>query len=176
MLVRRDWLEKADAHITKQDAPDAVEYGAASRFYDVRPARLQTAWSQNQAGVWVATARFVVNDAVDNSFTFPVYAPTATSSPGGTAESTRFFVVWRGRWEMIAGAGNGVSSVTKKTIKAFSEYLLSTVKFFTVKGTSGTPDLRLLSGVRFSGNSIYFDYTNVAYATPTSTSVVTDVE
>lgn len=112
MLVRRGWLEKADAHITKQDAAPAPEYAPASRFYDIRPARLQTAWTQNQAGLWTATARFIVNDVVDDSFTFPVCAPTATSSPGGTAGTSRFFVVWRGRWEMIAGISGSSARYT----------------------------------------------------------------
>lgn len=114
MLVSRKWLEKVDSQLTKTDAAPAPDYGTASRFYDIRPARLQTAWTQNAAGLWTATARFIVNDAVDNSFTFPVCAPTATSSPGGTAESTRFFVVWRGRWELLAGAAS--PTVTKKNV------------------------------------------------------------
>lgn len=101
MLVSRKWLEKVGLQLTKTDAALAPDYGTASLFYDIRPARLQTAWTQNAAGLWRATARFIVNDAVDNSFTFPVYAPTATSSPGGTAGTTRFFVIWRGRWEMM---------------------------------------------------------------------------
>lgn len=103
MLVAREWLEKADAALNKEEAQPAPEYDAASRFYDIRPARLHTAWTQNQAGLWTATARFIVNDVVDNSFTFDVCAPTATASPGGVAQTTRFFVVWRGRWELLAG-------------------------------------------------------------------------
>ncbi|MBQ9811690.1 MAG: hypothetical protein IJM54_00125 [Thermoguttaceae bacterium] len=68
---------------------------------DVRPARLQSAWTQNEAGVWKASACFIVNDRVDSSFAFDVYAPLATSPPQGVAGVERFFVVWRGRWEAI---------------------------------------------------------------------------
>ena len=78
-----------------QDAPASEEKD------DVRPARLQSSWAQNSAGVWHATACFIVNDTVDTSFVFPVYAPTSTGNPGGEAGSSRFFVVWRGRWELM---------------------------------------------------------------------------
>lgn len=68
---------------------------------DVRLARLQTAWFRNAANVWQATACFVVNDRVDTSFPFDVFAPLATSEPPGAPRSQRFFVVWRGRWESM---------------------------------------------------------------------------
>ena len=113
-VVAESWLRKIeDAASTSPESGGRRGSGSAL-FYDIRPARLQTAWTQNAAGLWTATARFIVNDAVDNSFTFPVCAPTATSSPGGTAESTRFFVVWRGRWELLAGAAS--PTVTKKNV------------------------------------------------------------
>ncbi|MBP5623099.1 MAG: hypothetical protein J6X44_13915 [Thermoguttaceae bacterium] len=72
-----------------------------SSCVDVRPARLQSAWTQNDAGAWKATACFIVNDRVDASFVFDVYAPLATTQPQGVAGVDRFFVVWRGRWEAI---------------------------------------------------------------------------
>lgn len=105
VLVDQKWAERVNVKcfgLPVEGASNPVH----NLFYDVRPARLQTAWTQNAAGVWTATACFVVNDVADSSFTFPVFAPTATADPGGTAETTRFFVVWRGRWELIAGAGN----------------------------------------------------------------------
>lgn len=100
MLVDREWLEKADATLNKQEAQPAPEYGKTSLFYDVRPARLQSEWTQNAAGVWKATARFIVNDRVDGSFTFDVYS-LLSSKPPGVPFVERFFVVWRGRWEAV---------------------------------------------------------------------------
>lgn len=107
VLVSKRWLERANVKLFGNKEIDEEGKATGGVFYDVRPARLQSAWTQNAASVYVATARFIVNDVVDNSFTFPVYAPTATEDPGGTAETTRFFVVWRGRWELLAGAGGG---------------------------------------------------------------------
>lgn len=68
---------------------------------DVRLARLQSAWQQNAAGVWYATACFIVNDVADTSSIVAVYAPVSNSNPGGTVAETRFYVVWRGRWELL---------------------------------------------------------------------------
>ena len=92
-------------------------------FYDIRPAVLASQWAQNAAGLWVATANFLVNDVLDSSFTFEAYAPAATSSPGGSVGTTRFYVVWRGRWEMIAGAGGGGDSPTliKTTLQLYTD-------------------------------------------------------
>lgn len=110
-LVSREWLERVDeALFNSKSVDEGGKKRAASLFYEVRPARLESAWTQNGAGLWTATASFVVNDVADTSFVFPVYAPTAGSNPGGTVQTTRFFVVWRGRWEMIAGAGGGGGS------------------------------------------------------------------
>lgn len=104
MLVSLRWLMRADEHINRQDALEGMSYYQPSRFFDVRPAQLQSAWQQNEAGAWYATACFLVNDVVDTSFTFYVFAPLATAKPGGVAGTARFFVVWRGRWEMVASA------------------------------------------------------------------------
>lgn len=82
-----------------QDAPASEEKD------NLRPAVLASTWSQNAAGLWVATAQFIVNDTIDTSFTFPVCAPTATTKPENTVGTSRFYVVWRGRWELVAGAG-----------------------------------------------------------------------
>lgn len=105
MLVSREWLERVDAALFGTSRADADGKRVASLFYDVRPARLESAWTQNGSGLWTATASFVVNDVADSSFVFPVVAPTATDDPGGDVGITRFFVVWRGRWELVAGAG-----------------------------------------------------------------------
>ena len=103
MLVSRDWLERVDAALFGNNQNPPPNPPLTSLFYDVRPVELKSAWSQNAAGVWTATAAFIVNDQTDSSFVFPVFAPASTSDPGGTAGSTRFFVVWRGRWEMLGG-------------------------------------------------------------------------
>jgi hypothetical protein len=105
MLVSREWLERVDAALFGTSRADADGKHVASLFYDVRPARLESAWTQNGAGLWTATASFIVNDVADSSFIFPVVAPTATANPGGTAGTTRFFVIRRGRWELVAGVG-----------------------------------------------------------------------
>ena len=107
-LVSGDWLKRVDeaiANSSKIRLDDGKR--EPSIFYTIRPARLESAWSQNAAGLWTATASFVVNNVADTSFIFSVVAPTAGANPGGTAQTTRFFVVWRGRWELLASAGGG---------------------------------------------------------------------
>lgn len=86
-----------------QDAPQSDD--------DIRLAALASSWTQNSAGLWVATANFIVNDAIDTEFTFNVAAPTASNNPGGTIGTSRFFVIWRGRWEMIASTGLTIAQV-----------------------------------------------------------------
>ncbi|MBR4753146.1 MAG: hypothetical protein IK077_15450, partial [Thermoguttaceae bacterium] len=101
-LVNESWLQKVDDAVFSSNGSGEKNSGSASMFYDVRPARLQTSWSQNQAGVWKASACFVTQSGtVDTSFVFDVYAPLATSQPIGVVGVERFFVVWRGRWEAI---------------------------------------------------------------------------
>lgn len=113
-LVAPEWAKRVDETVRRVDAAQlATRQDVGSVFYDLRPAVLASAWSQNGAGLWTATANFVVNDAVDSSFTFDVAAPTATDDPGGDVGTTRFFVVWRGRWELVAGAGG----ITAEEIK-----------------------------------------------------------
>ena len=70
---------------------------------DIRLARLQSAWTRNSAGLWKATACFIVGDGgrVDTSFVFEVCCPTAVVKPDGEPYSWRFYVVWRGRWESL---------------------------------------------------------------------------
>lgn len=105
-LVAPEWAKRVDETVRRVEASQhETPPRVAGLFYDMRPAVLKSAWAQNGAGVYVATAAFIVNNAVDNSFIFDVVAPTATQDPGGDVGTTRFFVVWRGRWELVAGAG-----------------------------------------------------------------------
>lgn len=114
VLVRESWARRVTSAIQTQEA-DALNASAAgkptfaeSRFYDIRPARLQSNWTQNSAGVYQATAAFITNDAgdVDSSFLFPVYSIPGFT-PSGTVDETIFFVVWRGRWEALPTGGDG---------------------------------------------------------------------
>lgn len=66
---------------------------------DIRLARISSAWSIRAGeSVYSATANFIVNDQVDASYSFLVYAPLATSAPTG---ASRMYVIWRGRWESL---------------------------------------------------------------------------
>ena len=86
---------------------------------DIRLARLQSGWTQNSAGIFTAQACFIVNDVPDTSFLFTVWAPVSTEDPGGTSGATRFYVVWKGRWEMVAGAGSaGAVPALSTTLEA----------------------------------------------------------
>lgn len=93
----------------KLNAPEPIpsQRVAASRFYDVRPARIVGEWLRNDAGVWTAKANFIVGDAVDASFEFDVAAPLAfESETAPTAADATAFVVWRGRWELLTAPLN----------------------------------------------------------------------
>lgn len=114
VLVKESWAKRVQA-ATAATERDAAFYGetgrpvfALSRFYDMRPVMLKSNWTQNQAGVYTATAAFVVSDAgaIDSSFLFPVYSIPGFT-PSGTVDETIFFVVWRGRWEAIPMGGDG---------------------------------------------------------------------
>ncbi len=108
VLVTRDWAKRVDESIRDTEKTQLKNKQPVSGlFYELRPAVLASSWTQNAAGLYVATAQFVINDTVDSSFTFDVCAPTAADDPGGTVGATRFYVVWRGRWELVAGAGGG---------------------------------------------------------------------
>lgn len=121
VLVRESWARRVTSAIQTQEA-DALNASAAgkptfaeSRFYDIRPARLQSNWTQNSAGVYQATAAFIVSDAgaVDTSFIFPVYNIPGAAAPTGTAGETRFFVIWRGRWEAVPMPEAGATAVVQ---------------------------------------------------------------
>ena len=70
---------------------------------DIRLARLQSPWTQQDSGLWTATACFIVGDVgkIDSSFVFDVCAPLARSKPLGLSRISRFWVIWRGRWESL---------------------------------------------------------------------------
>ena len=113
VLVKESWAKRVQA-ATAATERDAAFYGetgrpafALSRFYDMRPALLKSAWTQNSAGVYEATAAFIISDtgAVDTSFIFPVYWIPGGAAPAGEADETRIFVVWRGRWEALPVGG-----------------------------------------------------------------------
>lgn len=121
VLVKESWARRVtDAtKLTEQAEAKAGETGkpqySLSRFYDIRPAVLKSAWTQNSAGIYQATAAFVnsATGAVDNSFIFPVTAPANTSAPGGTVDATRFFVIWRARWEALPMPEAGATAVVR---------------------------------------------------------------
>lgn len=135
-LVAPEWAKRVDETVRRVEAAQhETPPRVAGLFYDLRPAVLKSAWAQNGAGLWSATASFIVNNVADSSFVFPVVAPTATEDPGGDVGVTRFFVVWRGRWELVAGAGTmtaqqikdllGTEPVTQAIIYDFSLSLVT---------------------------------------------------
>lgn len=170
VLVSRKWLERANVKLFGNKDIDDDGQVDGGLFYDVRPARLQSAWTQNAANVWTATACFVVNDVADTSFVFPVYAPTATSSPGGTVETTCFFVVWRGRWELIAGAGTVNPTYTTATTLG-----VNGVNYIYVLNTTAGNTTKLVTGVTASSNTLIFNTITGTYAASTAKTVVKDI-
>ena len=71
--------------------------------FDVRPCRLLSAWTQNDAGGWQGRACFIVSETgrPDPSFVFDIYCPAASGRPEGEPYSWRFWAAWRGRWESL---------------------------------------------------------------------------
>lgn len=109
VFVSKDWVEKVDAEL-KNDAPSQpVAPSPSSRFYDVRPVSIRSDWIQkgDSASPWSADAAFIVNDTVDTSFVFPVFAYGYKPNVSGTG-----YAVWRGRWEFL-GAPNIRARITK---------------------------------------------------------------
>lgn len=101
VFVSQEWCEKVDAALG--DKPDQPPTNVApSRFYDVRPISIRSEWIQegDSASPWSADAAFIVNDTVDTSFVFPVFAYGYKPNVSGTG-----YAVWRGRWEFL-GAPN----------------------------------------------------------------------
>ena len=137
---------------------------------DIRLARLQSGWTQNSAGIFTAQACFIVNDVPDTSFLFTVWAPVSTEDPGGTSGATRFYVVWRGRWERLDKTGVANVSVVKS---ATSITLTTTKKAFSIVGTRNTsnfvssasltktrPSISFLSNVAVSNGNLVFTSTS----------------
>lgn len=125
---------------------------------DIRLALLQSAWSQNAAGIFTAQACFIVNDVPDTSFLFTVWAPVSTENPGGTSGATRFYVVWKGRWERLDKTG--VANITVK--KKPTSISLSTTRK-TVSIISGRTSANVIATAEFSKNRPSITYiSNVA--------------
>ena len=126
MLVDSDWLDRANAALNAlgfgggtAGASTPASPGTASRFYDVRPARIVGEWSRSGAGLWTAKANFIVGDAVDASFEFDVAAPLAFGSETApTAADATAFVVWRGRWELLSAPTGEGSRLGVGTVEA----------------------------------------------------------
>lgn len=131
MLVSKKWLDAANDKLFSNAVESSERRG--SLFYDARPAVLATSWTANAAGLWQATAYFLVNDVVDQASSFPICAPTATANPGGTAGTTRFFVVWRGRWEAIP---QGVTSKVIEDVFDSKTDEVSVVRAATLTGSA----------------------------------------
>lgn len=169
VLVSRKWLERVNVKLFGNKDVDKEGEAAGGLFYDIRPARLQSAWSQNAAGVWVATACFVVNNVADTSFIFDISAPTAAANPGGTVGTTAFFVVWRGRWELLASAG---ASPTYGTVTVMGVYGVNYLYFSNTKTGNSSDVLTSVSG---GNNYISFSKVSGTFARATAKTVVTDV-
>lgn len=133
---------------------------------EIRLARLQSAWQQNAAGVWYATACFIVNDVADTSSIVAVYAPVSNSNPGGTVAETRFYVVWRGRWERLDKTGvanitvekkpTSISlSITRKTVSIISGRTSANV-IATAEFSKNRPSITYISNVAVSNGELVF--------------------
>lgn len=120
--VSKEWLEKVDS---KVDKPEKIEdrQVVSSLFYDVRPAVLRSNWTESNS-IWTASASFITRGTAE-TFTFPVVAPVSTSNPGGTVNSTRFYVVWRGRWELLAAPASGGEGTSETITYATGRFTLS---------------------------------------------------
>ncbi len=134
VFVSREWCEKVDAALGDKPAQPPANV-APSRFYDVRPAALRTGWTwDDDASSWTAKIRFIVNGEQEAT-PYDVYAPTflKSVSPPVTNYSSnpRVYVVWRGRWEVVAfvpatytaGTGINISGSEISTSAVLGAYL-----------------------------------------------------
>ncbi|MBQ8285480.1 MAG: hypothetical protein IJZ10_04180 [Thermoguttaceae bacterium] len=104
MLVDSDWLDRANAALNALGlgggtgaASTPASPGTASRFYDVRPARIHSGWAWDaEANVW----RGKMSLAPDDYPWFDVCAPLRTQAQGAPYPRDAY-VVWRGRWELL---------------------------------------------------------------------------
>ena len=154
VLVSREWLERVNDAVFGNETGKPIRRGDANLFYVVRPAVLASAWTLTD-GVYRATAKLIAPTGAASTYAFPVYAPTATASPGGTVDSTRFSVVWRGRWELIGGGGSGETTgaqiLAKLNVSSASTVTDVTAQTETVAiPTSGTVTLTTVDAVTLS--------------------------
>ena len=73
----------------------------------VVPLQQTSAWTQS-GDMWSASAKPIVwadgySVTADSTREVTVYSPLNLTSGPGTASGTRFFAVWRGRWELVTG-------------------------------------------------------------------------
>lgn len=135
VFVEKGWVDKVDAELKNDAPPQPVAPPPSSRFYDVRPAVLRTGWTwSDDASSWTAKIRFIVNGEQDAT-PYDVYAPTflKSVSPPVTNYSSnpRVYVVWRGRWEVVAfvpatytaGTGINISGSEISTSAVLGAYL-----------------------------------------------------
>lgn len=100
VFVEKSWVEDVNAAL-RNDAPQPEPAPPpSSRFYDVRPVSIRSAWTQSgdSASPWSADAAFIVNGTVDTSFIFKVYAYGYKPNYSSVG-----YAVWRGRWEFLGG-------------------------------------------------------------------------
>lgn len=93
VLVQKRWAEKVNNAIKPEPAePKQRE----SLFYQIRPVDVSTAWTYS-GGVWSSSGTFDDGQAVT---VYRLEDSDASLSTG------RFYVVWRGRWEVVSGGGS----------------------------------------------------------------------
>ena len=121
VFVEKSWVDKVDAALQNDASPPS------SRFYDVRPAVLRTGWTWNNDELcWSCKMSFVVNGETAST-RYDVYAPTfpqgQTPPVNNYSGNPRVFVVWRGRWELVAAAttkysaGDGINITSANVIE-----------------------------------------------------------
>lgn len=139
---------------------------------DIRLARLQSAWTQNAAGIFTAQACFIVNDVPDTSFLFNVWAPVSTENPGGTAGTTRFYIIWKGRWELL-GAPASKSQPPQTTL----ETVLTNIAgggigwVGVLSQSSGTAATKVCHAVTVNQGGLMFDFVQTEIATVSSKTI-----
>ena len=127
VFVERSWVDKVDAEL-KNDAPKPLPAPPpSSRFYDVRPAVLRTGWAWSGDELcWSCKMSFLVNGQPATA-RYTVYAPTFPQEQAPPVNNysgnPRVFVVWRGRWEVVATppaaytAGSGINITSANVVE-----------------------------------------------------------
>lgn len=136
VLVDSEWLEAVDAFVrSRMEAPLPAPTDGGSRFYDVRPAKIVGEWKTTTIDSikhWSATAYFIINDVVDKSFEIDVYAPlSAGSDKAPSLGDASVFVVWRGRWELLAGASGSLTVTKINAVTGFTPMKFTYAKALT---------------------------------------------